>query len=159
MERESAMSAQVHPVDDVFSGYPDMIVHPVNCTGVCKDALSMQLKRTLPDYFRHYTRAVLRHRLSPGTPEVYVHDALFGTRWIVILPIRNHWKETLLPLVVKEALAKTLEAIRDTEPRSVALPELEGPPLGWLEDQMKKLCDGLPYSLEVQLLRLPVDGA
>lgn len=152
------MNVEIRHVDDVFASYPDMIVHPVNCTGVCKDAFSKQLKRTMPDYFRHYTRAVLRHRLTPGAPEIYAHDALFGTRWIVILPVKNHWKEALLPPIVKQSLARLAETVKHAEPRSVAMPELAGPPEGWLEEQMRKLCGELPYDLEVQLLRLRVDA-
>ena len=152
------MPVDVRHVDDVFSGYPDMIVHPVNCTGVCKDAYSKQLRRTLPDYFRHYTRAVLRHKLVPGVPDIYSHDALFGTRWIVILPVKNHWKEALVPLVVKDCLTKMAVAVRQTEPRSIALPELQGPPEGWLEEQLRKLCGDMPFALEIQLLRLRVDA-
>jgi hypothetical protein len=152
------MSLEVRHVEDVFAGYPDMIVHPVNCTGVCRDAFSKQLKRTLPDYFRHYSRSVLRHKLAPGAPEIYVHDALFGTRWIVILPIRNHWKETLVPQVVKDGLAKIAETIAQMRPQSVALPEIEGPPPGWLEEQIRKLCGELPFAIEVRVLRLPPES-
>lgn len=152
------MSLEIRHVDDVFASYPDMIVHPVNCTGVCKDAFSKQLKRTLPDYFRHYTRSVLRHKLHPGVPELYEHDALFGTRWVVLLPVKNHWKEGLLPPVVKQSMSRLAETIAKVQPRSVAMPELQGPPEGWLASQMRALCGELPFSLEVQLLRLRVDA-
>ncbi|MCA2961252.1 MAG: hypothetical protein IOD12_13445 [Silvanigrellales bacterium] len=152
------MNVEIRHVDDVFASYPDMIVHPVNCTGVCKDVFSKQLKRTMPDYFRHYTRSVLRHRLTPGAPEMFVHDALFGTRWIVILPVKNHWKEPLVPPLVKQGLTRLAETVKTAEPRSVAMPELEGPPAGWLAEQLRNLLSELPYPLELQLLRLRVDA-
>jgi hypothetical protein len=152
------MPVAIRVVEDAFAGYPDMIVHPVNCTGVCKDAFSKQLKRALPEYFRHYTRCVLRHRLKPGAPEVYEHDALFGTRWVVILPLKGHWKEALLPPLVKDSLARLAETVRLTQPCSLAMPELEGPPEGWLAEQMRKVCGDLPFPIEVQLLRLRVEA-
>lgn len=152
------MAVEVEYVDDILALYPDMVVHPVNCTGVCKDAFSKQLKRALPDYFRHYTRSVLRKHLKPGHPEVFEHGALFGTRYLVILPVKNHWKETMLPPVVKESLGRLAEAIRHTAPATVAMPDLEGPPEGWLAEQLRRLCGELPFDVRVSLLRSRVDA-
>lgn len=152
------MVVQVEFVDDIFAFYPDMVIHPVNCTGICKDGFAKQLKRTLPQYFRHYTRAVLRHHLRPGFPEVYEHNALFGTRHVVILPVKNHWKETLFPPLVKESMARLSETIGLTGPSSVAMPDLLGPPEGWLAEQFKKLCGDAPGELRVYLLRSRVDA-
>jgi|GEM_PF-616657 len=152
------MPARIVTIDDVFSVYPDMVVHPVNCTSVCKDVFSKQLKRTSPEYFRHYTRAVLRHQLKPGMPEVFEHGALFGTRHLVILPVKNHWKDALLPPLVKECLARLAETLTHTRPLTLAMPDLAGPPAGWLAAQFEKMGPDLPFDLSVYLWRDAVDA-
>ena len=124
-------------VEDVFGIYPELIVHPVNCQAVCKDSFSKQLKKTFPAYFREYTRLALRKQLYLGKPFVYRNDALFGTRIIMALPLREHWKHPVTPANLKQALAALAEFITEEYFTSVAMPHLEGPPLGWLEERLQ----------------------
>lgn len=124
--------------DNIFDLFPELIVHPVNCTGLCKDAFSKQIKKTWPEYFRTYSRACIRKSLQPGKPMVYEENSLFGTRFIVALPLKNHWQEKLNPPLVKDALSALVEVCHTNRISTLAIPNFEGPPAGWLEGELRK---------------------
>jgi hypothetical protein len=150
--RRPFVAVEIQYVTDPFALYPEVLVHPVSCMGLARDTWSKQLKKTLPAYFRHYSRSVLRGHLRTGFPEIYDLDALFGTRHVIVLPLRGHWKETLLPPLVKEALAHLWEALDTLHPKSLAMPEFEGPPAGWLAEQFQKRSTQTNFSMEVYLI-------
>lgn len=125
-------------VDDVFSVYPDVFVHPVNCVGVSKDILSRQVKKAWPDYFREYTRACIRKKLQPGESLWHEVGELFGTRFVVALPLRFHWQEKMRPDVARQALHSLLDGLCQRQLSSLAIPVFEGPPEGWLEKEIIK---------------------
>lgn len=130
--------------DSIFDLFPEMIVHPVSCLGLGHDLLSRQLKKTFPDYFREYTRACLRKHLKPGLPLLYEQGALFGTRYLMALPMRNHWTEKLRPDVTKEAMRAMASAARTARVATLAIPEFKGPPPGWLEKEFMRLFGDAP---------------
>lgn len=141
---------KIETCEDIFSRYPDLLVHPVNCVGVSHDIYSKQIKKTYPHYFKEYARACLRNHLKPAQPVVIELGALFGTNYIVILPIRNHWKESLRPDVTKEAILELCKVISEKNVATIAVPAIEGTPEGWLE---AKLTEHLSQS-RVKLLYL-----
>ncbi|MBM3382771.1 MAG: hypothetical protein FJY29_10060 [Betaproteobacteria bacterium] len=133
-------------VDDIFTVYPEVFVHPVNCVGVSKDILSRQVKKSWPDYFREYTRSCIRKKLLPGEPLWHEVGELFGTRFVVALPLKNHWQEKMRPDVTRQALGLLFEGIFERQLGSAAVPVFEGPPPGWLEKEITRLCEGQLHS-------------
>jgi hypothetical protein len=133
-------------VDDIFTVYPEVFVHPVNCVGVSKDILSRQVKKSWPDYFREYTRSCIRKKLQPGEPLWHEVGELFGTRFVVALPLKNHWQEKMRPDVTRLALGLLVEGIFERHLTSAALPLFEGPPPGWIEKELNRLCEGQMYA-------------
>lgn len=127
--------------ENIFDLFPDVIVHPVNCTGLSHDLLSKQLKKTAPEYFREYARACLRKKLTPGTASLYEQNALFGTRFIITVTIKEHWQEKLRPDTTKKALAAMSILCDSIQAATLAIPILHGPPEGWLENELRKLFD------------------
>ena len=125
--------------ENIFDLFPDVIIHPVNCTGLAHDLLSKQLKKTAPEYFREYTRACLRKHLKPGTATLYEQSALFGTRYIITITVKEHWQEKLRPDFTKTALADMSKLCDTLQVTSLAIPHLQGSPDGWLENELRKL--------------------
>ncbi|NBO38406.1 hypothetical protein EBU99_07460 [bacterium] len=140
-------------VDDIFTVYPEVFVHPVNCVGVSKDILSRQVKKAWPDYFREYTRATIRKKLQPGAPLWHEVGELFGTRFVVALPLKFHWQEKMRPDVAREGFAALIEELCSKHVMSAAIPLFEGPPEGWIEREILKQIEGrLSCSLETVYL-------
>ena len=129
-------------VDDIFSVYPEVFVHPINCVGVTKDILSRQVKKSWPDYFREYTRSCIRKKLQPGEPIWYEVGELFGTRYVVALPLKFHWQEKMRPDLAKQALAELVNGVLERGLSSIAIPLFEGPPEGWIERELGRLVEG-----------------
>ena len=125
-------------VEDIFSVYPEVFVHPVNCVGVSKDILSRQVKKAWPDYFREYTRACIRKKLQPGEPLWHEVGELFGTRFVAALPLKFHWQEKMRPELARQAFAALIGEICNRQISSVAIPIFEGPPEGWIEREISK---------------------
>jgi hypothetical protein len=128
-------------VEDAFAIYPDVFVHPVNCIGVSKDILSRQVKKAWPDYFREYTRACIRKKLQPGESLWHEVGELFGTRFVVALPLKVHWQEKIRPDVARLAFAALIQEICNRQINSVAIPVFEGPPDGWIEREISRLIE------------------
>ena len=129
-------------VEDIFSVYPDVFVHPVNCVGVSKDILSRQVKKAWPDYFREYTRNCIRKKIQPAHPVWHEVGELFGTRFVVALPLKNHWQEKMRPDLAKEAFERFFDVFCSKGLTSFALPVFEGPPPGWIEREVNRLAEG-----------------
>lgn len=125
-------------VEDIFSVYPEVFVHPVNCVGVSKDILSRQVKKAFPEYFREYTRTCIRKKLQPGEPLWHEVGELFGTRFVVALPLKFHWQEKMRPELARQALTALLNEISLKQMNSAAIPLFEGPPEGWIEREITK---------------------
>ncbi len=126
----------IETVENIFDLFPDLIVHPVSCTGVARDIHSRRIKHVFPDYFREYTRLSIRKNLKTGQIICTELDALFGTRFMVTLPIKDTWQEKLNPETVKNALNSLQEMCSKTQPSSIAFPIFKGPPEGWLEKEL-----------------------
>ena len=140
-------------VDDVFSVYPEVFVHPVNCVGVSKDIVSRQVKKAWPDYFREYTRACIRKKLQPAEPLWHEVGELFGTRFVAALPLKFHWQEKMRPDVARQGLAVLIDEICRRKLTSAAIPIFDGPPEGWIEREISKLLEAkLSPSLQVVYL-------
>lgn len=131
----------IHVVD-VFTVYPEAFVHPVNCIGVSKDIISRQVKKAWPDYFREYTRACIRKKLQPGEPFWHEVGELFGTRFVVGLPLKSHWQEKMRPEIARQALTALIDGVCERQLTSVAVPIFEGPPAGWIEREFTRQVEG-----------------
>lgn len=129
-------------VDDIFSVYPEVFVHPVNCVGVSKDIVSRQVKKSWPDYFREYTRNCIRKKLQPGEPVWHEVGELFGTRFVVALPLKFHWQEKMRPEIARQALTAFIEGVIERGLTSAAVPVFDGPPEGWIERELGRLVEG-----------------
>lgn len=137
---------QIVETNDIISLHPELIVHPVNCTGLCHDGFTHQLKKTWPMYFREYTRSCLRKHLHPQEPMLCDLGTMISTRYIVALPLRAHWREVLKPEAVRVALDKLISMLVELKIQSFAIPAIPDIPEGWLEKEVKAKIEQSPSS-------------
>jgi hypothetical protein len=121
---------------DVLEIFPEALVDLVSCVGLKRSPLTQRLSRLYPGYYETYKRLCLRNKLVLGQPLAHDLGTLFGTRWVIALPIQSHWKEMAKPTVVKMALAQLMDFCASNRITSCALPHFEGPPPGWLQSKI-----------------------
>jgi hypothetical protein len=126
----------VHLGLDFLDVYPEAIANFVSCTGIKRNSTNHRLSRVFPAYTKDYKRRCLRKHLRTGEAAPFDTGAMFGTRFIISLPIRDHWRETLTPQNVKDAVVSLISCCKDLGVSSLAVPIVEGPPAGWLEGKI-----------------------
>lgn len=122
----------------------DVLVHAVCCQGLAHDPYSKMLKKCFPKYFQEYTRLCLRGNLNLDSAIPVPLDVLFGTQAIVIWPVRHSWKDINRPEILRPALKKLHEALVKVNLETVYIPEMEGPPSGWIQKELVKLQETSP---------------
>jgi hypothetical protein len=126
-------------VDYIFNYYPECLVHPVSCAGVSHDVLSKQIKKSYPDYFREYSRFCIRKHLTAGQAYFYPLNALFGTKYIVSLTIKDNWQEKIRPAVFKSALSELIKKAEELKFSTIAFPKIDEIPFDWLKEQFERV--------------------
>jgi hypothetical protein len=124
--------------DDFIESFPEAIGNFVSCTGIKRNSTNHRLSRTFPSYSKDYKRRCLRKHLRTGEACPFDLGTMFGTRWIISLPIRDHWREHLQPPLVKLALQSLVECCTGLGVTSLAVPLVEGPPNGWIEAKIRE---------------------
>lgn len=124
--------------DDFIEAFPEAIANFVSCTGIRRNSTNHRLNRTFPSYSKDYKRRCLRKHLKVGEACPFDLGTMFGTRWIISLPIREHWREALQPVRVRETLESLVACCEELGVESLALPLLDGPPPGWLEAKIRE---------------------
>lgn len=126
-------------IENVFDSYPEAIVHLVNCIGISHDPLSKKMKRIWPDYFREYARACIRKQLRPYHTYHYGIYALFGTKHILTMTIKNNWQEKLKQENMLPILESLLIHTKKQNIKQIAIPLIDGIPQSWIEEEIQKL--------------------
>jgi hypothetical protein len=122
--------------EDFLDLYPDCIVNIVSCTGIKRNSTNHRLAKAFPQYTNEYKRLCLRNHFKASEP--YLHDlgTLLGTRYIVSLPIKTHWKENLQPELIKKSIENLVKLVVQLDIESLAFPLFQGPPVDWIEKRM-----------------------
>ncbi|WP_186646733.1 hypothetical protein [Fluviispira vulneris] len=134
-------------VENIFDLYPEAIAHPVNCIGLSHDPFTKKIKKVWSDYYRNYARACLRKQLTPYKAYYHSIEALFGTKHIVTLTIRNNWQERLKKESMKEILNALALHCKKENILSIALPEIEGVPISWLKLELENSFQDYPIKI------------
>jgi hypothetical protein len=124
--------------DDFIEAFPDAIANFVSCTGVKRNSTNHRLKRTFPAYAMDYKRRCLRKHLVVGEAYPFDLGTMFGTRVIISLPIKAHWRELLQPAQVRSALSNLVNVCNELGIESLAVPLFEGPPAEWIESKLRE---------------------
>jgi O-acetyl-ADP-ribose deacetylase (regulator of RNase III) len=119
----------------------EALVNAVNCVGVMGKGIALQFRREFSeDYFKDYKRACQSGELAIGkvhvyelkTPKFDAPVSAFSPRFIVNFPTKNHWREQSRITDIESGLQSLVEAIKENEIKSMAMPAL-GCGLGGLD--------------------------
>ena len=123
--------------DDFLETFAEAVANIVSCTGIRRNSTNHRLSRAFPAYTQDYKRRCLRRQLKVGVACPFELGTLFGTRLIFSLPVREHWKEVMLPQHAKSAIKSLVDQCAELGARSLAFPLFEGPPPGWIEEKLR----------------------
>jgi hypothetical protein len=124
-------------VENIFEHYPQSLIHPVSCLGLSQDYLTKQIKKSYPDYYRHYKHSCLRKKLQPGRAYFYPLNTLFGLQFIVTLTIKYNWQEKIHADTLKKSLNEFFEVAKHLKLESVGIPDIKETPQNWIRKQFE----------------------
>ncbi|MGL5928430.1 MAG: type II toxin-antitoxin system antitoxin DNA ADP-ribosyl glycohydrolase DarG [Dermatophilaceae bacterium] len=102
----------------------EALVNTVNTQGVMGKGVALQFKRAYPEMFQSYEAACRRGDVQPGRLHIWSSDALTGPRFVINFPTKRHWRQPSRLEDIDAGLVALVEAIRERNIRSIALPPL-----------------------------------
>jgi O-acetyl-ADP-ribose deacetylase (regulator of RNase III) len=102
----------------------DALVNTVNCVGIMGKGIALQFKQAFPQNFKEYEKACKSKAVNIGKMFVFATGALFGVKYIVNFPTKNHWKENSKIEYVKKGLNDLYDVIEKNQIKSIAIPPL-----------------------------------
>ena len=117
---------------DILAEDAEALVNTVNCVGVMGRGVALQFKKAFPENFRAYAEACERGEVRLGRMFVFDTLQLTKPRYIINFPTKRHWRGNSRIEDIQDGLTDLVEAVREREIRSIAVPPL-GSGLGGLE--------------------------
>ena len=132
---------------DMFFSKMQTFTISVNTVGIMGKGLASRAKYQFPDVYVHYQDLCRQRKLKMGTPFLYKREENFervlseetkffvtenGSRWFLLFPTKNHWKESSPIEGIENGLQWLLSNYKDLKIESISLPSL-GCGLGGLD--------------------------
>ena len=132
---------------DMFFSKMQTFTISVNIVGIMGKGLASRAKYQFPDVYVHYQDLCRQKKLRMGVPFLYKREENFeralsedtqsfvtenGSRWFLLFPTKNHWKENSPIEGIKKGLQWLLNNYKGLKIQSLALPSL-GCGLGGLD--------------------------
>lgn len=102
----------------------EALVNTVNTVGIMGKGIALMFKEAFPDNFRAYEAACKRHEVRIGAMFVTERRDMYGPRWIVNFPTKEHWRGKSRVEWIEAGLSDLKRFLVDNHVRSVALPPL-----------------------------------
>lgn len=102
----------------------EAVVNTVNTVGVMGKGIALMFKDTYPDNFQRYEQASRDGEVRVGTMFVSENPEMFGPKWIINFPTKEHWRTKTRIEWVEEGLVDLKRVIREKGIRSIAIPPL-----------------------------------
>lgn len=102
----------------------EAVVNTVNTVGIMGKGIALMFKDKFPQNFKEYARACKNGELRVGKVFVTENKELFGPKWIVNFPTKNHWRDRTRLAWIEDGLADLVRVIRENGIRSIAVPPL-----------------------------------
>lgn len=109
---------------DILKADVDALVNTVNCVGVMGKGIALQFKKAYPDNFKAYQHACNTHQVITGKMFVYPTGQLFGVKYIINFPTKQHWKSPSKVEYIQAGLQDLINVIRANDIKSIAIPPL-----------------------------------
>lgn len=102
----------------------DALVNTVNTVGVMGKGIALMFKEAFPDNFKRYEESCKASELTTGKMFVTERQDLFGPKWIINFPTKQHWRNPTKLEWVQEGLGDLHDVITENNIHSIAIPPL-----------------------------------
>ncbi len=102
----------------------EAVVNTVNTVGVMGKGIALMFKERYPRNFAAYARACKSGEVRIGRIFATDTEDLFGPRWILNFPTKNHWRARTRLEWVEQGLEDLVRVIKEKNIRSIAVPPL-----------------------------------
>jgi O-acetyl-ADP-ribose deacetylase (regulator of RNase III) len=102
----------------------EALVNTVNTVGVMGKGVALQFKEAYPENFRRYAQSCKLGEVRVGRMFVTELSCLFGPRWIINFPTKEHWRNRTQTAWIEEGLEDLRRVIREKKIASIAVPPL-----------------------------------
>lgn len=100
------------------------LVNTVNTVGVMGKGIALMFKEAFPENFKVYEAACRRGEVRVGRMFVTERQDMYGPKWIINFPTKEHWRGRSQIEWVEEGLDDLVRVIRHNKIKSVAIPPL-----------------------------------
>lgn len=108
---------------DLFEAQAEAIVNTVNTVGVMGKGIALQFKQRFPENYLTYKDACEAGQVKTGTLLITKGNTLFF-KYIINFPTKEHWRNPSKYEYVEQGLDALIEAIKERNITSVAMPPL-----------------------------------
>jgi O-acetyl-ADP-ribose deacetylase (regulator of RNase III) len=109
---------------DLFESGCEAIVNTVNTVGTMGKGLAEAFKARYPANFIAYEAACERREIRTGRMFITEHLDMFGPRWLINFPTKQHWSYPSKMVWIESGLADLAVTITRLHIGSVAVPAL-----------------------------------
>jgi O-acetyl-ADP-ribose deacetylase (regulator of RNase III) len=96
----------------------------VNTVGVMGKGIALMFKENFPENFKIYEAACKRGEVRVGHMLVTEREDMYGPRWIINFPTKQHWRSPSQIEWIEEGLKDLARVILKNKIKSVAIPPL-----------------------------------
>lgn len=102
----------------------EALVNTVNTVGVMGKGVALMFKETFPENFQAYEAACAAKQVRLGRMFVTKRTDLFGPKWIINFPTKDHWRYPSKMEWIVSGLKDLKRIIAENQIKSIALPPL-----------------------------------
>jgi len=102
----------------------EALVNTVNTVGVMGKGIALMFKERFTDNFQRYSTACKAKQVNTGKMFVTEVHELYGPRWIVNFPTKQHWRTPSQMTWVVEGLQDLRRFLIENKVKSIAIPPL-----------------------------------
>jgi O-acetyl-ADP-ribose deacetylase (regulator of RNase III) len=102
----------------------EALVNTVNTVGVMGKGIALMFKERFTDNFQRYSTACKAKQVNTGKMFVTEVHELYGPRWIVNFPTKQHWRAASQMTWVVEGLQDLRRFLIENKVKSIAIPPL-----------------------------------
>ncbi len=109
---------------NLLTASAEALVNTVNTVGVMGKGIALMFKESFPDNFKIYVAACKRGELRVGHMLVTERQDMYGPKWIINFPTKEHWRSPSRIEWIEEGLRDLVRVIRENDIKSIAIPPL-----------------------------------
>ncbi len=110
---------------NLFESKAEALVNTVNTAGIMGKGIALQFKKEFPHNYKVYKIACQNKNFSIGDLLITEEESLlYGKKIIIDLPTKTDWRKPSEYSYIEIGLKKLVQAIREREIKSIAIPPL-----------------------------------